>query len=109
MNILALPSGPMIAGERLINCVVEGTLIALFISLLFRLKVFRDSATRFSIWLAALLAILVLPFIGSAGAAQLSGAASAPHLNVSAQFFVCAFAVWAAISLFGILRICVGL
>lgn len=109
MSILALHSSSIIAGERLINCLVEGTLIAVFISLLFRLKMFSDSATRFSIWLAALLAILVLPFIGSAGAAQLSGASSVPHLNVSSQFLLCAFAGWAAISLFGILRICVGL
>lgn len=108
MSILALHSSSIMAGERLINCLVEGTLIAVFISLLFRLKMFSDSATRFSIWLAALLAILVLPFIGSTGA-QLSGAASAPHLNVSAQSLPCAFAGWAAISLFGILRICVGL
>ena len=109
MSILALHPSSIIAGERLINCLVEGTLIAVFISLLFRLKMFSDSATRFSIWLAALLAILVLPFIGSAGAAQLSGASSVPHLNVSSQFLLCAFAGWAAISLFGILRICVGL
>src|SRR5581483_32225 len=108
MSILALHSVSLIAGERLINCVVEGTLIALLISLLFRLKLFRDSAIRFSIWLVAMLAILVVPFIASAGASELSGAASAPHLKVSAQFLTCAFAVWAAISLFGTLRICAG-
>ena len=109
MSILALHSGSMIAGERLINCLVEGTLIAFFISLLFRLKIFRDSATRFSIWLVALLAILVLPFIESAVPPQLGGSLSAPHLDVSAQFLVYAFAAWAAISLFGLLRICAGL
>src|SRR6185312_13147914 len=109
MSILSLHSGSMIAGERLINCVVEGTLIAICISLLFRLKIFGDSATRFAIWLVTLFAILLLPFIGPAGCSQLGATGSVPHLTVPAQLLVFAFAAWAAISLFGILRISIGL
>lgn len=109
MSILLLQSGSMIAGERLINCVVEGTLVAVFISLLFRLKIFRDSATRFAIWLVALLAILVLPFIGASASSQLSSAASALHVDVPADLVGYGLAAWALISLFGMIRISAGL
>jgi len=109
MSILLLQSGSMITGERLINCIVEGTLIAVFISLLFRLKIFRDSATRFAIWLVTLLAILVLPFIGASASSQLTSAASALRIDVPADLLGYGLAAWALISLFGIIRISVGL
>ena len=109
MSILSLHAGSMIAGERLINCVVEGTLIAVFISLLFRLKIFRDSATRFAIWLVTMVAILGLPFIGVSPSSQLTSAASLLHINVPADLLGYALAAWAAISLLGIIRISVGL
>jgi beta-lactamase regulating signal transducer with metallopeptidase domain len=107
MSILSLYSGSIIIGEGLINCVVEGTLLALLVSVLFQLKAFRDSATRFAIWLVTLLAILVFPFLGSTGASKFV-VTSAPHLSVSAAWLDFALAGWAMISLFGILRIFVG-
>ncbi len=107
MNILSLHSGWIIVGERVINCVVEGTLIALFVSLLFRLKSFRDSATRFAIWLVTLLSILILPFLGSAGASKLVGT-SAPHIDVRGAWLGYALGVWAVVSVLGILRIFMG-
>src|SRR5579884_2101189 len=107
MSMLSLHSGSIVLGERLINCIVEGTLIALFVSLLFRLRTFRDSATRFAIWLVSLLAILILPFVGSTGASKLI-ATSAPHINVSAGHLDYLLALWAVMSLFGIVRIWLG-
>src|SRR5689334_24239761 len=107
MSVLSLHSGSILIGERLINCVVEGTLIAVFVSLLFRLKSFQDSATRFVIWLVTLLAILILPFLGSSGASKLV-ATSVPHVSVSAGWLDSALAAWVGISLFGILRIFIG-
>ena len=107
MNVLSLHSGSNLIGERLINCIVEGTLIAGFVSLLFRLRTFRDSATRFAIWLVTLLAILILPFVGSTGASKLI-TTSAPHIKVSAGRLDYVLAIWAVISLFGILRILLG-
>lgn len=109
MSILSFHAGSMIAGERLINCVVEGTLIAIFISLLLRLKIFRDSATRFAIWLVTLLAILVLPFLGASASSQFASAASALHINLPAELLGYGLAAWALISLFGITRVFVGL
>src|SRR5581483_6767556 len=107
MSILLLQSSAMIAGERLINCIVEGTLIAVFISFLFRLKIFRDSATRFAIWLVGLLAILVLPFIGPSTSSQFTSAVSALQVDVPADLLGYGLAAWALISLFGIIRISV--
>src|SRR5579884_2998423 len=107
MSMFSLHSGSILVGERLINCIVEGTLIALFVSLVFRLRTFRDSATRFVIWLVTLLGILILPFVGSTGASGLIPT-SAPHINVSAGLLEYVLAIWAVISLFGILRILVG-
>lgn len=107
MSLLSLHSGSIVVGERLINCVVEGTLIALFVSLLFRLRTFRDSATRFVIWLVTLLVTLSLPFTRSTVASKLV-ATSAPHVNVSAGWLDYALAAWLVISLFGILRISMG-
>ena len=107
MSFLSLHSASIVVGERLINCVVEGTLIALFVSLLFRLRTFRDSATRFVIWLVTLLVTLSLPFTRSTVASKLV-ATSAPHVNVSAGWLDYALAAWLVISLFGILRISMG-
>ena len=107
MSIISPHSGSIVVGERLINAVVEGTLMALFVAVLFRLKTFRDSATRFAIWLTTLLVILILPLLGSSGASRLMGT-SAPHVSVPAALLGYAVGAWAVIALFGIIRIGAG-
>src|SRR5258708_36865670 len=51
---------------RIVDCLVEGTLIAIFASLLLSIARRQSSATRFAVWFSALVAIAALPLFGSA-------------------------------------------
>ncbi len=49
---------------RIVDCLVEGTLIAVFAAVVLRLMRRQSSATRFAVWFAALVAIAALPLLG---------------------------------------------
>src|ERR1700733_4035707 len=53
---------------QIVDCLIEGTLIAIFSGLVLRLIRRQGSITRFAIWFSALMAIATLPFlVGSFG------------------------------------------
>jgi beta-lactamase regulating signal transducer with metallopeptidase domain len=53
---------------QIVDCLIEGTLIAIFSGLVLRLIRRQSSVTRFAIWFSALMAIATLPFlVGSFG------------------------------------------
>ncbi len=48
---------------RIVDCLVEGTLITIFAGLVLRAAGLRNSGTRFAVWFAALVAIAAVPFV----------------------------------------------
>src|ERR1700680_2870443 len=48
---------------QIVNCLVEGTLIAIFAGLMLGV-IRKNSGTRFAVWFSALMAIAALPLLG---------------------------------------------
>ena len=64
-GLLNLQSLAQLSAERILNCTVEGMVIALLAWLLLRAIGPRNSGTRFAVWFAALLGIAALPLFGA--------------------------------------------
>ena len=71
---------------QIVDCLVEGTLIAIFAGLMLGVARRQNSGTRFAVWFSALIAIAALPLLGGAWwphAASISAAtASRPAITL---------------------------
>src|ERR1039457_6767416 len=66
-RMLAIPDLAVIArtsAERIVYCLVEGTLVAAFAGCMVRVLRGRNAGTRFAVWFSAMVAIAVLPLLG---------------------------------------------
>ncbi len=95
--------------ERLLNGVLEGSVIALFAWLLLRLIGRRNSGTRFAVWFCALLAIAIAPFLEGSAAGRGAMLHPGAAITVPRVWSFYLFAAWAGIALFGLARVMVGL
>jgi beta-lactamase regulating signal transducer with metallopeptidase domain len=96
---------------RIVDCLVEGTLITIFAGLMLRAARLRNSGTRFAVWFAALVAIAAVPFLGGTWA---HGVIPVPVLNrpaitVPGSWAIYLFAVWAVIAAWALFRVGQGL
>src|SRR5947209_17086543 len=109
----ALHAVARISVEQMFYCVIEGTLLVFLTGLLLRILPRRNSGTRFVVWFAVLLSMLLLPFLGHAwnSATVASGQSGRvkPPLVISSAWIVSIFAVWAVIAAFALLRVLLGL
>jgi len=85
---------------RIVDCLVEGTLITFFAGLVLRAARLRNSSARFAVWFSALLALAALPLLGAA--AWSHARIPAQSLNRSAitlpgYWAIYLFGAWAAI------------
>jgi beta-lactamase regulating signal transducer with metallopeptidase domain len=98
--------------ERVLNSLPEGLLIALGAWLLLRLMGRENSGTRFAVWLVALAAVVVLPFLSGLGLPEHGLPALAPHAHpaIAIQAFWASafFLLWIAIALAAVARVAVG-
>ncbi len=87
---------------QIVDCLVEGTLIAIFAGLVLGVVRRRNSGTRFAVWFSALMAIAILPFLGSAwwlhGADAMAGTVSQPAITLPSFWALYLFVAWAAIA-----------
>src|SRR5271169_3815395 len=87
---------------QIVDCLVEGTLIAVFAGLMSRMARRQNSGTRFARWFAALMAIAVVPFLGHALWPQAGGISastlSPPPITLPVFWALYLFAAWAAIA-----------
>jgi beta-lactamase regulating signal transducer with metallopeptidase domain len=106
-----LSSHPIVqlAGERMINCVVEGVVIALLASILLWLTACRNSSTRFLVWFSSLLTIAGVSLAACTGMGNSSIVSAPAHFTLPASWMVYALALWVAIASLGIMRILFGL
>src|SRR6201987_1907767 len=97
------------SAERMLNCLVQGLLIALFAWIVLRIIGRRNSGTRFAVWFCALLAIAATPFlqISLAGAAPVARGPAAVTLPANWALYL--FAAWATIAAVGLARVAAGL
>jgi len=99
-----------ISAERMLNGVVEGVAIALFVGLILQIVGKRKSATRFAVLLAALFSIAALPLLNVVRAsAGSSGGAAVWAVTVPSIWATYMVLGWAAIASVGLARVALGL
>jgi beta-lactamase regulating signal transducer with metallopeptidase domain len=102
-----------LSAERILYCLVEGTLIVAFAALLLRARR-QNASTRFAVWFCALLAIAASLFFGGTlwsnlGEIQPSAPASHSPIMLPGSWALYLFGAWAAIAAVGLTRIASGL
>jgi beta-lactamase regulating signal transducer with metallopeptidase domain len=100
-----------ISAERMLNGVVEGVVVAMFVGLLLHLMGRRNSGTRFAVLLAALFSIAALPLLHLVRGTAASSAGGGALWAVTVPSLWAAYVVlaWAAIAVAGLLRVAFGL
>ncbi|MGC2184410.1 MAG: M56 family metallopeptidase [Terriglobales bacterium] len=94
--------------ERLLNCVVEGMVIALFAWLLLRVIGRRNSGTRFAVWFCALLAIAAAPLLETSTPTASAMIHPAAAIIMPRTWSWYLFAAWAAVAMIGLGRVAAG-
>ena len=114
MTVPELQTLVQICSERLLNSAAEGIVLACLVWLLLRLVGRQNSGTRFAIWLSALLAIVVLPFLSASSVTashfpRLPPASMRGQIILSSSWALGLFAVWVVGAGLLLLRLSVGL
>ena len=98
---------------RVVDCLVEGTLITIFAALLLKLARRQNAGTRFAVWFSALMAIATLPWLAGAlrnhGASLAGHAMNWPPITLPGSWALYSFAAWAVIAAFALVRVGRGL
>jgi beta-lactamase regulating signal transducer with metallopeptidase domain len=88
---------------QIVDCLVEGTLVAIFTGSVLGLIRRQSSVTRFAVWFSSLMAIAVLPFfansLGTHVAPSPLAIAARPALTVPGTWAVYFFGAWAVLAL----------
>ena len=98
--MLAIPDLAAIArtsAERIVYCLVEGTLVAAFAGCLVPVLRGRNAGTRFAVWFSAMVAIAVLPLLGGvwgSGAGPAVSGALAARSAITLPEFLGALSFW---------------
>lgn len=102
-----------ISVERMFYGLVEGTVLALVVGFVLWFLPRRNSSTRFMIWFAVLIFMLLLPFFGHSwptAAMSASPASPAPALiTVSSSIALYIFLAWAVVAAALLARVAAGL
>src|SRR5262245_34890598 len=96
--------------DRMLISLVEGTLLAMAVTLLLRFLPKKNSRTRFAVWLAALLAILILPVLrGGFRPHELSTTPGQALFTISSAWAMYIVGIWTAIAGCGLIRVAAGI
>src|ERR1700733_14828897 len=98
-----------ISALQIVDCLVQGTLIAIFFTLMLGMARRQNADTRFAVWFSALMAIATLPLFGSWGrhVGIPAGSASPSTIILPGSWALYLFGTWAVIAaglLMGIVR-----
>jgi beta-lactamase regulating signal transducer with metallopeptidase domain len=115
--MLAIPDIAVIArlsAERIVYCLVEGTLVAAFAGCLVPVLRGRNAGTRFAVWFSAMVAIAVLPLLGGvwgsgAGPAVSGAQAARSAITLPSSWALYLFGVWATGAALALARLGAGL
>ena len=112
LNAISLETIAQTLAGQIVDCLVEGTLIAIFAGLVLGVARRHNSGTRFVVWFSALMAIAALPLFGGAGgshAGSVSTTAVGSVITVPGSWALYAVGAWAAIAAWFLLRVVRGL
>ena len=100
-----------VSAERMLNGVVEGVAIAVFVGMLLHLMRRRNSGTRFAVLLTALFSIAALPLLNilTASAGSPPSSAAVWSVTVPNQWATYLLLIWATIATVGLSRVALGL
>jgi len=93
--------------QRVVDSLVEGTLICVFAALLFRVAGQKNAGSRFLFWFYTLLAIAAVPLIGSWSHGVVNGA-SRSAITLPESFATYVLYAWAIVSAWHLLGIARG-
>ncbi len=97
---------------QIVDCLVEGTLIAIFAGLMLSVIRQKNSGTRFAVWFSTLMAIAALPLFGGSWwshASNISADRAGSAITVPGSWALYAFGAWAAIAAWFLLGVGRGL
>ena len=97
---------------QIVDCLVEGMLIAIFAGMMLGVARRQNSGTRFAVWFSALIAIATLPLFEGAWwprAGGISAAVSRPAITLPGSWAIYLFWAWAAIAAFSLTGVGRGL
>jgi beta-lactamase regulating signal transducer with metallopeptidase domain len=98
---------------QIVDCLVEGTLVAIFTWSVLRLIRRQSSVTRFAVWFSALMAIAVLPFFANSlvthGTPSPLAIAARPALTLPGTWALYLFGAWVAIAAWHLTGVARGL
>jgi beta-lactamase regulating signal transducer with metallopeptidase domain len=101
-----------VSAERMVESLMIGIALAVFAWALLRVLPRQNSATRFALWFAALIATAILPFCTSASKAsniiQTATPSARPLISVPGSWALCLFGFWALFATIALTRIAVG-
>jgi len=87
---------------QIVDCLVEGTLIAIFAGLVLGVARRQNSGTRFAVWFSALISIAILPLLDgswwSHAAGVPAGTVGQPAITLPGTWAVYLLGVWAVIA-----------
>jgi beta-lactamase regulating signal transducer with metallopeptidase domain len=98
---------PQLYAARIVNCLLEGAIVAVLAWIALRLSGRQTSATRFATWFCVLVTISVLLCIGG----PVSGASarfSHAHITLPGHWALYLFSAWLAVAAVGLFRIAAG-
>ena len=101
------------AVEAMLYCLVEGTLLGAFVYLALRLVPRKNSGTRFVLWFATLVAVILVPLLtlpARVAAGSTATASTSRHgvFTLPVSWTILAFLFWALIAVAGLLRVAIG-
>jgi beta-lactamase regulating signal transducer with metallopeptidase domain len=101
------------SAARIVDCLVEGTLVAAFAGLVLRMARRWNSGARFAVWFSALMAMAALPLLAGAewngAGTSLTTLAQRPEITLPGSWALWLFGAWAGVAAVGVARVGVGL
>lgn len=85
---------------QIVDCLIEGTLIAIFAGLVVGAARRQNSGTRFAVWFSSLIAIAILPLLGGSWWSRVAGAqiAGKPAITLPGTWALYLFGAWAVVA-----------
>jgi hypothetical protein len=111
MTVLTMETVAQTSAMRIAECLVEGTVVAVFAAFVARLSKGQSSATRFVVWFCALIAIAAAPLAGgifSSNGTRLGNGIGGALVTLPGEWAVYAFGIWAVVASWFLVRIGVG-